>query len=142
MLSILFAFLLILSCKKDSANHNQPKVVGPTVLTGTWELRRVEFSQIRNAPEWYPPGNGNITIFYDTTYKNYYVSIFGPDSGRTSTDTGTYYIKPLLNSNPELVENGDTVPALTLFTIYKDTLTLFTGDPGADGNVIQYLKID
>jgi hypothetical protein len=139
-LSVVFVGMLAWSCKKDSANI-QPKAATPTVLTGTWELRRNDFPQERGALLDYPPGNGNITIFFDTTFINYYVG-YGPDSGINFVDSGTYYIKELPNSNPQLVIDGDTLPPRELFTINKDSLIIFGGTLGADGTVLHYVKID
>ena len=140
LLLFVFACMLALSCKKDSAK-NQPKAATPTVLTGTWELRRNDFPQERGALLDYPPGNGNITIFFDTTFVNHFVG-YGPDSGINYVDSGTYYIKELPNSNPQLVIDGDTLPPRELFTINKDSLTIFGGIIGADGTVLHFVKID
>jgi hypothetical protein len=139
-LPVIFSGMLILSCKKDSAD-SQTKAAVPTVLTGTWELRRQDYPQIPGVPHDYPPGNGNETIFADTTYKNFYVG-YGTQSGNKYSDSGTYYIKNLPNSNPQLVFNGDSLPPRDLFLINKDTLTLFVGDVAADGDVYHYVKID
>ena len=139
VLSIVCFILLTFSCKKDSTN-SKPKAAVPTVLTGTWELRVDSFPQIRGVPRDFPPGNGNLIIFYDTTYKGYFVG-YGSLSGTNYSDSGTYYIKDLPNSNPQLVSNGDSLPPPTLFLINKDTLTLYQGILGADGDIVVYQKI-
>ena len=136
----LVCFIITYSCKKDSAN-SKPKPVTPTVLTGTWELRVDSFPQIRGVPREFAPGNGNKVIFFDTTYKSYYVG-YGSMSGTNYSDSGTYYIRDLPNSNPQLVFNGDSLPPQDLFLINKDTLTLFEGIVAADGDVLIYVKTD
>ena len=140
LLSIVCFVMLTFSCKKDSTN-SQPKVVNPTVLTGTWELREDSFPHIRGVLRDYPPGNGNKVIFYDTTYIGYYVG-YGSMSGTNYTDSATYYIKDLPNSLPQLVFNGDSLPPHDLFLINKDTLTLYEGIVAADGDVLVYVKIN
>jgi hypothetical protein len=132
--------MLTFSCKKDSTN-SKPKAATPTVLTGTWELREDSFPQERGVPRTYAPGNGNLIIFYDTTYKDYTVG-YGVESGNNYSDSGTYYIKDLPNSNPQLVSNGDSLPPRVLFLINKDTLTLFAGEVASDGNITVYQKIN
>ena len=132
--------MLTYSCKKDSTN-SKPKAVTPTVLTGTWELRVDSFPQIRGVLRYYAPGNGNLFIFLDTTYKNVTVG-YGVESGNNYSNSGSYYIKDLPNSNPQLVLNGDSVPPRVLFLINKDTLTLFEGEVAADGNILVYQKIN
>ncbi|HEX3767896.1 MAG TPA: hypothetical protein VHT72_05930 [Puia sp.] len=140
LLSLVCFIMLTFSCKKDSTN-SQPKVVTPTVLTGTWELRQDSFPQIRGVPRDYASGNGNKVIFYDTTYKSYYVG-YGSMSGTNYTDSGNYYIKDLPQSIPQLVFNGDSLPPRDLFLINKDTLTLYAGIVAADGDVLVYVKIN
>jgi hypothetical protein len=140
LLSIVCFIMLTFSCKKDSTN-SKPKAATPTVLTGTWELRVDSFPQIRDFPRDYAPGNGNLIIFYDTTYKDYTVG-YGVESGNNFSDSGTYYIKDLPNSNPQLVSNGDSLPPRVLFLLNKDTLTLFAGDVASDGNITVYQKIN
>ncbi len=139
-LSVVFFVMIAFSCKKDST-YSQPKAVSPTVLTGTWELREDSFPQIRGVPRDYAPGNGNKMIFLDTTYIGYHVG-YGSMSGTNYTDSGTYYIKALPNSNPQLVFNGDSLPPRDLFFINKDTLTLFAGILAADGDILVYQKIN
>jgi len=139
-LSALFFVMIAFSCKKDSTN-SQPKASAPTVLTGTWELRYDSFPQIPGVPLEYPAGNGNKIIFADTTYKSFYVG-YGSMSGKNFSDSGTYYIKDLPNSNPQLVFNGDSLPPQDLFLINKDTLTLYAGVVGADGSVLIYQKVN
>jgi len=128
------------SCKKDSTN-SKPKAATPTVLTGTWELREDSFPLIRGVLREYAPGNGNEVIFSDTTFKSFYVG-YGVESGNNYSDSGTYYIKDLPNSNPQLVFNGDSLPPRDLFLIDKDTLTLFVGEVAADGDILVYQKIN
>jgi len=128
------------SCKKDSTN-SKPKAATPTVLTGTWELREDSFPLIRGVPREYAPGNGNEVIFSDTTFKSFYIG-YGVESGNNYSDSGTYYIKDLPNSNPQLVFNGDSLPPRDLFLIDKDTLTLFVGEVAADGDILVYQKIN
>jgi len=140
LLSVVCFILLIFSCKKDSAN-SQPKAAVPTVLTGTWELREDSFPLIRGVLREYAPGNGNEVIFSDTTFKSFYVG-YGVESGNNYSDSGTYYIKDLPNSNPQLVFNGDSLPPRDLFLIDKDTLTLFVGEVAADGDILVYQKIN
>jgi hypothetical protein len=140
LLFVVFFVMLTFSCKKDSTN-SQPKGAAPTVLTGTWELRVDSFSQIRGVPRDYASGNGNQVIFLDTTYKSFYVG-YGVESGKKFTDSGTYYIKDLPNSNPQLVFNEDSLPPRDLFLIRRDTLTLFVGELGADGDIQIYVKTD
>jgi hypothetical protein len=139
-LPLVFTCMLELSCKKDSVN-NQPKPAAPTLLTGSWELRRNEFSDIAGVPQDYPPGNGNKLIFYDTTFKLFFVG-YGTETGLNYTDSGTYYVKDLPNSNPQLVYNVDSLPPRNLFLINKDSLTLFVGEVAADGDILVYVKID
>jgi hypothetical protein len=139
-MSVALTVICVWSCKKDLSN-NQPRAATPTVLTGTWELRREDYPQIRGVPQDYPSGNGNKTIFSDTTYKSFYVG-YGSQSGKNYVDSGTYYIKDLPNSNPQLVFNGDSLPPHDLFTINKDTLVIFAGIVAADGDVLHYVKIE
>jgi hypothetical protein len=84
------------------------------VLTGTWELREDSFPQERDVHRAYAPGNGNLIIFYDTTYKGFTVG-YGAESGNNYSDSGTYYIKDFPNSYPQLVSNGDSLPPRVLF---------------------------
>jgi hypothetical protein len=140
LLSVVCFIMLTFSCKKDSAN-SKPKAATPTVLTGTWELRVDSFPQIRDVPRDYAPGNGNLIIFYDTTYKGFTVG-YGAESGNNFSDSGTYYIKDLPYSNPQLVSNGDSLPPRVLFLLNKDMLTLFAGDVASDGNITVYQKIN
>jgi hypothetical protein len=140
LLSIVCFTILTFSCKKDSTN-TQPKAAAPAVLTGTWELRYDSFPMIRGVLRDYPPGNGNEVIFSDTTFKSFYVG-YGSESGTNYSDSGTYYVKDLPNSNPQLVFNGDSLPPRDLFLINKDTLTLFAGEVASDGDVLVYQKIN
>ena len=140
LLSVVCFIMLTFSCKKDSTN-SKPKAAIPTVLTGTWELREDSFPLIRGVLREYAPGNGNEVIFSDTTFKSFYVG-YGVESGNNYSDSGTYYIKDLPNSNPQLVFNGDSLPPRDLFLIDKDTLTLFVGEVAADGDILVYQKIN
>ena len=97
--------------------------------------------QERGVPRAYSPGNGNLIIFFDTTYKGFTVG-YGVESENNYSDSGTYYIKDLPNSYPQIVFNGDSLPARDLFLIDKDTLTLFVGDVASDGNILVYQKIN
>jgi hypothetical protein len=140
LLSVVCFIMLTFSCKKDSTD-SKPKAATPTVLTGTWELRVDSFPQERGVPRDYAPGNGNLMIFFDTTYKGFTVG-YGVESGNNYSDSGTYYIKDLPNSYPQLVFNGDSLPARDLFLINKDTLILFVGEVASDGNILVYQKIN
>ncbi len=62
--------------------------------------------------------------------------------GKEFSDSGTYYIKNLPNSYPQLVFNRDSLPPYDLFLINKDSLTIFEGIVGADGDVVHYVKIE
>jgi len=128
---ILFLFSLIfIACKKDAA----PAPIvneGNTVLSGTWEIRHVDFGQI--GPPDYPPGNGNQFTF---TQSNYIYRSKGK-----AVDSGYYSIKSVSADTSQLVLNGDDQDPKNLFTIKKDTLVLYRGMIAADGDIETYVKL-
>jgi hypothetical protein len=130
-ISCFLLLVIIFSCKKDSA---PPPIInsGNTVLSGTWEIRHVDFSQIIGPPD-YSPGNGYQFTF---TQSNYLYRSKGK-----VVDSGYYSIKIISADTSQLVLNGDDQNPKNLFSIKKDTLILYRGTIGADGDIETYVKL-
>ncbi len=132
LLSLTALPLLILSCTKTNIETVSNSI------KGTWELRHVEggYRAPGTNPD-YPPGNGTIWKFTDSTYQ-YYGS--GPLLAQgsytltkdTSLATGRYMDAFILNNNNS---------AELFFEISNNTLTLYRGIIAADGTIETYERI-
>jgi hypothetical protein len=127
-LAFLIALIIFSSCKQEVTTINVPRY---TVLSGTWELRHIGFSPLGGQPD-YLPGNGCQWTFAETVFAF---------RNRGNSVSGTYYIKTGTADKPQLVLNGDESNPMTLFEVKGDTLILYQGSIGADGDIETYVKI-
>lgn len=127
LITLLAAFM---GCKKDAANK-----VG---LKGSWEYRGTAcYCLAATDTNAKKPGNGNIIIFADNTYKR-----FAKDTLKKS---GTYvFAKDTLGSQPvnRIIYDNDTASDKIFFRIDQNKLTFFGQTPlAADGPEYYYERI-
>ncbi|HTI12400.1 MAG TPA: hypothetical protein VL832_27700 [Puia sp.] len=132
LIGISISIFIAGSCKKSGVNDAPP-------LPGAWELRYQQGGYTLNTQTGnFPPGNGHIYKFTETTY-SYYAAGQRLDSGqyRITKDT----ISPFQKNMDKLTFTSSSTTRSVFFEFSNNNLVIYNGIIAADGTIATYSKL-